>query len=469
MKLIKELIHRRIPHIIGSYLFAGSSLILFIDWLVARYEFPEHYVTLSLFGIASIIPSVVILAYFHGAPGKDEWTKIEKIGIPINVIFIALVMVLGNNYNWWTKGNDKNIVEKPKGLILGEIKSNEDNIEFIKRKLYGSSADKTTLDVLSEIEKSNIYDELTSFIEINNIRDDIDYITKYDLIERFNKKGEEVPKYSFKYFREFSAIDPNSENKMKQQMKILGKIHTNKTSTYNFLINSSADLGYFPLLYKINTTADKTEYCLLHCLVYNEIKFTEQDTSRNFLYLFSWDILERSDLVEAMADFIENRIYKFLAVNRGVVEVVNENELLFKFNKDLKKKLKSRMILDVKREYNFNSKTDIFENFVELVLNDHLEYEKNVNLKPESINYKNYHTVANGKIPYTKEELNSLLSKSHEFFEFENKKGGYQFGKGFGIYIKVQVSEVYDSTASATVYESGDPNIKLKRGDIVLF
>ena len=378
-------------------------------------------------------------------------------------------MVLGNNYNWWTKGNDKNIVEKPKGLILGEIKSNEDNIEFIKRKLYGSSADKTTLDVLSEIEKSNIYDELTSFIEINNIRDDIDYITKYDLIERFNKKGEEVPKYSFKYFREFSAIDPNSENKMKQQMKILGKIHTNKTSTYNFLINSSADLGYFPLLYKINTSADKIEYCLFHCLVYNEIKFTEQDTSKNFKFLLSWDILERSDLVEAMADFIENRIYKFLAVNRGVVEVVNENKLLFKFNKDLKNKLNSRMILDVKREYNFNSKTDIFENFVELVLNDHLEYEKNVNLKPESINYKNYHTVANGKIPYTKEELNSLLSKSHEFFEFENKKGGYQFGKGFGIYIKVQVSEVYDSTASATVYESGDPNIKLKRGDIVLF
>ena len=305
--MIKELIHRRIPHIIGSYLFAGSSLILFIDWLIARYEFPEHYVTLSLFGIASIIPSVVILAYFHGAPGKDEWTKIEKIGIPINVIFIALVMVLGNNYNWWTKGNDKNIVEKPKGLILGEIKSNEDNIEFIKRKLYGSSADKTTLDVLSGIEKSNIYDELTSFIEINNIRDDIDYITKYDLIERFNKKGEEVPKYSFKYFREFSAIDPNSENKMKQQMKILGKIHTNKTSTYNFLINSSADLGYFPLLYKINTSADKIEYCLFHCLVYNEIKFTEQDTSKNFKFLISWDILERSDLVEAMADLAHSQ------------------------------------------------------------------------------------------------------------------------------------------------------------------
>jgi len=42
-------------------------------------------------------------------------------------------------------------------------------------------------------------------------------------------------------------------------------------------------------------------------------------------YLFSWDILERIDLVEAMGDFIENRIYKYLAVNKGIVEVVNEN------------------------------------------------------------------------------------------------------------------------------------------------
>ena len=100
MKFITEILKRRIPQILGSYLFAGSSLILFIDWLVARYAFPEYYVTLVLFGIVSILPSVVILAYFHGAPGKDEWTKIEKIGLPINIIFIGLVVIMGNNYGW---------------------------------------------------------------------------------------------------------------------------------------------------------------------------------------------------------------------------------------------------------------------------------------------------------------------------------------------------------------------------------
>ena len=94
MNFLNEILRRRIPHILGSYIIAGSSLILFIYWLVSRYNFPEHYVTLIMFGILSIIPSVLILAYFHGAPGKDEWTRLEKIGIPVNVIFIAFILLI---------------------------------------------------------------------------------------------------------------------------------------------------------------------------------------------------------------------------------------------------------------------------------------------------------------------------------------------------------------------------------------
>ena len=88
MKFYKELLSRRIPQILGSYFFAGTSFILFMDWLVGRYEIPEYYTTMALFGILAILPSVTILSYFHGAPGKDDWNKIEKIGIPVNIIFI---------------------------------------------------------------------------------------------------------------------------------------------------------------------------------------------------------------------------------------------------------------------------------------------------------------------------------------------------------------------------------------------
>ena len=173
MRLIKELIHRRIPHIIGSYLITGTSFILFIDWLVAKYAFPEYYVTLVLFGIISILPSVVILAYFHGAPGKDEWTKIEKIGLPINIIFIGLVVIMGNNYGWWLGDNLFEETMKPKRLTIAPITSDNENLEYAENK--------STIELLllNKIESNNIYDELVTYLKTNNMSSDIDIYTKY--------------------------------------------------------------------------------------------------------------------------------------------------------------------------------------------------------------------------------------------------------------------------------------------------
>ena len=110
---IKTLLDRRIPQILGSYLVAGTSLILFIEYLVDKYQFPSHYPTLALFALIGILPSVVILSYFHGAPGKDDWTIIEKIGVPINVLFIAGVLFFGDSLNFWSSQEED---AKPKEI-----------------------------------------------------------------------------------------------------------------------------------------------------------------------------------------------------------------------------------------------------------------------------------------------------------------------------------------------------------------
>ncbi|MGD8700175.1 MAG: tetratricopeptide repeat protein, partial [Gemmatimonadales bacterium] len=41
---------------------------------------------------ALLIPTVIILAYFHGAPGRDRWTRVEKIGIPANIAVAGLLL-----------------------------------------------------------------------------------------------------------------------------------------------------------------------------------------------------------------------------------------------------------------------------------------------------------------------------------------------------------------------------------------
>ena len=41
-----------------------------------------------------MIPSILILSYFHGAPGKDKWNRIERIGIPLNIVISLIVMAV---------------------------------------------------------------------------------------------------------------------------------------------------------------------------------------------------------------------------------------------------------------------------------------------------------------------------------------------------------------------------------------
>ena len=90
----KLLLERRVPQILGSYLVAGTSLILFIEYLVDKYQFPSQYPTLALFAIIGILPSVIILSYFHGRPGKDKWNRIERIAVPTNLIVSTLLLFI---------------------------------------------------------------------------------------------------------------------------------------------------------------------------------------------------------------------------------------------------------------------------------------------------------------------------------------------------------------------------------------
>ena len=134
--MIKEVLNRRIPQILGSYFIAGTSLVLFIEYLVEKYEFPIYLPTMSLIALIGILPSVLILAFFHGAPGKDEWTKIEKIGIPVNVLFIGIFILIGNNYNWWLGSVQIKIQEKPKRILISEITSNDKNLRLRKGDIF---------------------------------------------------------------------------------------------------------------------------------------------------------------------------------------------------------------------------------------------------------------------------------------------------------------------------------------------
>ena len=87
--LFKRLLSRRVPQIICIYLAACWTILQFIDWIVNRYALSPHLPDLALIIFLAMIPSILIVAYFHGRPGKNRWHRAETFGIPINVVAVV--------------------------------------------------------------------------------------------------------------------------------------------------------------------------------------------------------------------------------------------------------------------------------------------------------------------------------------------------------------------------------------------
>jgi len=92
MTLIKDLLQRRVPQILGIYLATSWAIIEFLDWFINHFSISPYLSELVLITLASMIPTVLLIAYFHGKPGKDTWTKTEKIGIPVNIVGAILLL-----------------------------------------------------------------------------------------------------------------------------------------------------------------------------------------------------------------------------------------------------------------------------------------------------------------------------------------------------------------------------------------
>ena len=187
---IKVLLDRRIPHILGSYLVAGTSLILFIEYLVDKYQFPSHYPTLSLFALMGILPSVIILSYFHGAPGKDEWTKVEKVGIPVNVFFIAVILFFGDSLNVWNI--EKGVIEEqPEEYLIHFTSLYDEKKVYEEWTLYQKFSKGRELDTLGihflDTIRRNIKAELLS--EYYNYQKEFHVPTSHEDIEYLNNNA----------------------------------------------------------------------------------------------------------------------------------------------------------------------------------------------------------------------------------------------------------------------------------------
>ncbi len=83
---LANLIQRRVPHIVGMYVAAAWLIIELGDWVTGRFNLPPDLTSYVFVAMVTMLPAVVLVAYNHGTPGKDEWTRGERVFVPLNAI-----------------------------------------------------------------------------------------------------------------------------------------------------------------------------------------------------------------------------------------------------------------------------------------------------------------------------------------------------------------------------------------------
>jgi len=96
--LVTELRDRRILPAVGVYVAGVWVAIEILDRLVERYLLSPYLTDIVFWGLYSLIPAVMLIAWTHGRPGKDKATRLEKVGVPINLIATIglLITVFGD-------------------------------------------------------------------------------------------------------------------------------------------------------------------------------------------------------------------------------------------------------------------------------------------------------------------------------------------------------------------------------------
>ncbi len=94
VSLARELIQRRVPHILAIYAGASWGLVEFTNFAVDEFLLSPHWTRMVLVTLFVLLPSVLMFAWFHGKPGRDRdsLARTERIGIPANLVLCAVVL-----------------------------------------------------------------------------------------------------------------------------------------------------------------------------------------------------------------------------------------------------------------------------------------------------------------------------------------------------------------------------------------
>ncbi|MDD5695176.1 MAG: adenylate/guanylate cyclase domain-containing protein [Bacteroidales bacterium] len=85
--------NRRVIQVAGIYLVGAWLIRMAVSSFVSAKLLSPYLVDLSWVILLSLIPSVILLTYFHGKRRSGKWAKAELIGFPANLVLSVLLIV----------------------------------------------------------------------------------------------------------------------------------------------------------------------------------------------------------------------------------------------------------------------------------------------------------------------------------------------------------------------------------------
>jgi tetratricopeptide (TPR) repeat protein len=94
MKLFRELRQRRVIQFTSAYVVGGFGLVQFFEFLEGRLGLSPYLVNLVALALALLLPSVIVLAWSLGRPGRDKLGRPAMVAVPANAVLAVLLLFI---------------------------------------------------------------------------------------------------------------------------------------------------------------------------------------------------------------------------------------------------------------------------------------------------------------------------------------------------------------------------------------
>ena len=219
ISLLKHLWQRRVPHITGIYCLLVLFIYFALEYISSNYLLSPHLVKFGAILLLSLMPSVILISYFHGKAASGEWKNIERFGLPINLIISAVIL--------FSVFNDKDL-----GATTTSVNIIDENGQTIEREIIKSEFRKSMTIFLFE----NTSDDAS----INWMQVGLPFMIGYDLVQDVFIRSESVIQLKQEISDEGYSpeeklpliIEQKIANQRHSDYFINGKIHKNSNSEY---------------------------------------------------------------------------------------------------------------------------------------------------------------------------------------------------------------------------------------------